>query len=52
MDAIFERLLQISLSGSVLVLAVLFLRLILKKAPRRTVCLLWMLAFGSFADRK
>ena len=44
MDAIFERLVQISLSGSILVLAVLLLRLILKKAPRRTVCLLWMLA--------
>jgi beta-lactamase regulating signal transducer with metallopeptidase domain len=44
MDAFFERLVQISLSGSILVLAVLLLRLILKKAPRRTVCLLWMLA--------
>ena len=44
MDAFFERVLQISLSGSVIVLAVLALRLVLKNAPKRAVCLLWMLA--------
>ena len=44
MDAVFERVLQISLSGSVIVLAVLALRLVLKNAPKRAVCLLWMLA--------
>ena len=44
MEAVFERILQISLSGSVIVLAVLVLRLMLRKAPRRAVCLLWMLA--------
>ena len=44
MDAVFERVLQISLSGSVIVLAVLVLRLVLKNAPKRAVCLLWMIA--------
>ena len=44
MDAVFERMLQISLSGSVIVLAVLALRLMLKNAPKRAVCLLWMIA--------
>ena len=44
MDAVFERVLQISLSGSIIVLAVLALRLVLKNAPKRAVCLLWMLA--------
>ena len=44
MGAVFERLLQVSLSGSIIVLAVLLLRLLLRKAPRRAVCLLWMLA--------
>lgn len=44
MDAVFEQLLQVSLSGSIVVLAVLILRLVLRKAPRRAVCLLWMLA--------
>lgn len=44
MDAVFSRVLQISFSGSVIVLAVLALRLMLRRAPRRAVCLLWMLA--------
>ena len=44
MAAFFERVLQISLSGSVIVLAVLALRLVLKNAPKRAVCLLWMIA--------
>ena len=44
MDAVFERVLQISLSGSIIVLAVLALRLVRKNAPKRAVCLLWMLA--------
>ena len=44
MDAVLERILQISFSGSVIVLTVLVLRLVLRNAPRRTVCLLWMLA--------
>lgn len=44
MDGFFERVLQISLSGSIIVLAVLLLRLVLKNAPKRAVCLLWMIA--------
>ena len=44
MDAFFERILQVSLSGSVIVLAVLVLRMLLRKAPKRTICLLWMIA--------
>ena len=44
MDAVFERILQISISGSVIVLAVLVLRLLLRRAPKRAVCLLWMIA--------
>ena len=44
MDAVFSRLIQISGEGSVIVLAVLALRMVLRRAPRRTVCLLWMLA--------
>ena len=44
MDAVFARVLQLSLSGSIIVLAVLALRLMLKNAPKRAVCLLWMLA--------
>jgi len=44
MAAAFERILQISHSGSIIVLAVLALRLILRNAPKRAVCLLWMLA--------
>ena len=44
MEAVLERILQISFSGSVIVLTVLVLRLVLRNAPRRMVCLLWMLA--------
>ena len=44
MDSLFSHILKISLSGSVIVLAVLALRLILRRAPKRAVCLLWMLA--------
>ena len=35
MDAVFARVLQISQSGSIIVLAVLALRLMLKNAPKR-----------------
>ena len=44
MDAVISRLLEISLWGRVIVLAVLPLRLILRRAPKRVVCLLWMIA--------
>ncbi len=43
MVAILKSLLTMSLSGSILILLVLALRLVLKKAPARLVCLLWVL---------
>ena len=43
MERMFLRLVSMSLSAGWLVLAVLLLRLLLKKAPRRIVCLLWAL---------
>lgn len=44
MDAVFGRVLEISLSGSIIVVAVLILRLLLRQAPKRAVCLLWLMA--------
>ncbi len=41
----FQNLLTASFHGSVIIAAVLLLRTILKKAPKRAICLLWMLAF-------
>lgn len=43
MTDIFESVLQMSLTGSVLALAVMVLRLALRKAPKRLLCLLWAL---------
>lgn len=44
MEKFFASLLEMSLSGSIVILLVLALRLALKKAPARLVCLLWLLA--------
>lgn len=44
MKPLFSDILQVSLQGSVVILAVMLLRLALKKAPKRTICLLWLLA--------
>jgi len=44
MQNLFEMMLNASFSGSVVILAVMVLRLLLKKAPRSLFCLLWMLA--------
>lgn len=41
MGAVFLKLLNMSLTASVLVIAVLLLRALLKKAPRWSICLLW-----------
>lgn len=41
MEAVFLKLLNMSLTASVLVVAVLPLRALLKKAPRWSICLLW-----------
>lgn len=44
MNAIFLKLLNMSAAGSVLILAVLILRILLKKAPRWIFCAMWALA--------
>lgn len=41
---IFLRLVNLAAAGNTLVLVVLLLRLILRKAPRRVICLLWAVA--------
>ena len=41
MEAVFVKLLQLSLPAGALVLAVMGLRLVLRRAPRWTFCLLW-----------
>ena len=41
MDTLFLRLLNTSIAASWLVLAVMVLRLLLKKAPRWACCILW-----------
>lgn len=43
MEAVFLSLLNISITASYLVLAIVILRLILKKAPRAIICFLWAL---------
>lgn len=44
MEAILSGILTASFHGSVFILAVLILRLMLKKAPKKFICFLWMLA--------
>lgn len=39
-----QNLLNASIHGSVVILAVMLLRLLLKKTPRKYICFLWMLA--------
>jgi beta-lactamase regulating signal transducer with metallopeptidase domain len=41
MDAVFLKLLNMSITASWLILAVLILRLLLKKAPKWVLCVLW-----------
>lgn len=43
MSALFQNVLEASAQGGILILAVLLLRLALKKAPKRYLCLLWLL---------
>lgn len=43
MDKLFIQVLNLSIAGSWMILAVLLLRLILKRAPKATVCALWLL---------
>ncbi len=43
MEAVFSKLLSMSLTGAAMILAILPVRLLLKKAPRWSICLLWAL---------
>ena len=44
MNTFFQTILTTSFHGSIVILAVLLLRLVLKKAPKKYICLLWVLA--------
>ena len=43
MGTIFLKILNMTITASWLILAVILVRLLLKKAPRRIICLLWVL---------
>lgn len=44
MANLFSNILTASFHGSIVIVAVLILRLLLKKAPRKYICYLWLLA--------
>ena len=44
MATVFQRVLSTSIHGSIVILAVLLLRLILNKAPKKLICWMWVLA--------
>lgn len=44
MRALFSNLLTASVSGSIVILAVLVLRLVLRETPKKFICILWMVA--------
>ena len=44
MESLFSNILTASFHGSIVILAVIFLRVLLKKAPRKFICFLWLLA--------
>lgn len=44
MSELFQNILTASFHGSIVILAVLVLRLVLKKTPKKFLCLLWLLA--------
>ncbi len=44
MNTLFQNILTASFHGSIVILAVLALRLVLKKTPKKFLCLLWLLA--------
>ena len=44
MNTFFQSLLTASFHGSIVILAVILLRLLLRKTPRKFICYLWMLA--------
>ena len=49
MTEAFYAVLKASFQGSIVILAVLLLRLVLKKAPKSVFCLLWLLAGARLA---
>ena len=44
MESLFSNILTASFHGSIVILAVIVLRVLLKKAPRKFICFLWVLA--------
>ena len=44
MATVFQRVLSTSIHGSIVILAVLLLRLVLNKAPKKLICWMWVLA--------
>ena len=44
MNQLFQNVLTASFHGSVVIAVVIVLRLILKKTPKKFICLLWLLA--------
>ena len=44
MESLFSNILTASFHGSIVILAVMLLRVPLKKAPRKFICFLWLLA--------
>ena len=44
MESLFSNILTASFHGSVVIAAVILLRLALKKTPRKFICFLWLLA--------
>ena len=44
MNTVLQTILTTSFHGSIVILAVLLLRLVLRKAPKKFICMLWMLA--------
>lgn len=44
METLFENILTASFHGSVVIVAVLILRLVLRNAPKKYLCYLWLLA--------
>ena len=44
MESLFSNILTASFHGSIVILVVMALRVLLKKAPRKFICFLWLLA--------
>ena len=44
MNELFQNVLTASFHGSIVILAVILLRFLLKKTPKKFLCLLWLLA--------